>query len=83
MNKQPDSYEDTSGLIFDIIKYAIHDGPGIRTTALRVVRSVVVGVITRKLEQYTELMYRLHCTHCGQCIEICPQHALESKTTVS
>ena len=38
------------GNIFDIKRYAIHDGPGIRTTVfLKGVVCIVVGVITRKV----------------------------------
>jgi pyruvate-formate lyase-activating enzyme len=39
-----------SGKIFDIKKYAIHDGPGIRTTIfLRVAPCHAVGATTRRV----------------------------------
>jgi len=39
----------TTGVIFDIKKYAIHDGPGIRTTVfLRVARWHAAGAMERR-----------------------------------
>ena len=72
--------ESKKGIIFDIKRYAIHDGPGIRTTAF------FKGCPLRCLwccnpESYKsapEIVYtdRL-CIHCGSCQMVCPNNALK------
>ena len=66
----------TSGVIFDIKKYAIHDGPGIRTTvffkgcplACRWCHNPEGISVT------SQRIYRQErCVSCGECIQICPQ----------
>lgn len=68
-----------TGIIFDIKKYAIHDGPGIRTTVF------LKGCPLRcrwchNPESWLptpELMFRrTRCVGCGRCIESCPQRAI-------
>ena len=69
----------TTGVILDIKKYAIHDGPGIRTTvffkgcplACRWCHNPEGLNIS---EQHIHRPER--CLACGDCIELCPQHAL-------
>ncbi len=68
------------GLVFNIQKYSVQDGPGIRTTVflkgcpLRCLwcsnpesqaGAVEVGIVARKL-----------CTRCGRCLEACPEKAI-------
>lgn len=73
------------GIIFDIKKYAIHDGPGIRTTVF------LKGCPLRcqwchnpeSWQPEPEPMFRpTQCLQCGHCIEICPQHAIRFKDNI-
>ena len=66
-------------LIFDIKRYAINDGPGIRTTLF------LKGCPLRCLwchnpeswERGAQLLYRQgRCIACASCVEACPQQAL-------
>jgi pyruvate formate lyase activating enzyme len=68
-----------TGIIFDIKKYAIHDGPGIRTTVF------LKGCPLRcawchnpeSWSSQPEPMFRyMRCVKCGQCAEVCPAHAI-------
>lgn len=62
------------GVIFDIQRYCVHDGPGIRTTVF------LKGCPLRchwccnpeSQKRGREVIHRnSRCTHCGRCIEVC------------
>lgn len=66
------------GRIFNIMKYSIHDGPGIRTTVF--FKGCPLNCQwchnpeSQRFDQ--ELMYRTErCIDCGQCLEICSSGA--------
>ena len=66
------------GKIFNIMKYSIHDGPGIRTTIFFKGCPLNCQWCHNPESQgfAQELMYRPdRCVGCGQCLEICPSGA--------
>jgi len=72
-------YQEAKGIIFDIKRYAIHDGPGIRTTVF--LKGCPLnclwchnpeGVVNRQ-----QLIWRHErCLGCHNCQEICPEGAI-------
>jgi pyruvate formate lyase activating enzyme len=68
----------TEGTIFDIKRFAVYDGPGIRTTVF------LKGCFLRclwchnpeSISRQAQLVFTpLKCIGCGHCIEVCPQGA--------
>lgn len=70
---------ETTGLIFDIKRYAIHDGPGIRTTVF-FKGCPLQCKWCHNPESWRfapELALRLtRCLRCGQCVSVCVQNAV-------
>lgn len=69
-----------SGVVFNIQRFSLHDGPGIRTTVF------LKGCSMRCFwchnpegrRRAPELSYQAErCLHCGQCVSACPNHAHE------
>lgn len=67
------------GLIFNIQKFSIHDGPGIRTTVFLKgcpLRCQWCSNPESQLRQ-VQIMYNIDkCIHCQSCVKTCPQHAI-------
>ncbi len=69
----------TSGFIFDIKRYAIHDGPGIRTTVFMKGCPLACrwchnpeGIDPQPFAAYRND----RCLRCGECVASCPEQAL-------
>ena len=68
----------TPGLIFDIKRYSIHDGPGIRTTVFFKGCPLECWWCHNPESQspIPERMFWEHrCIHCGECEAVCPHEA--------
>ena len=70
------------GLIFDIKKFAIHDGPGIRTTVF--LKGCPLGCWwchnPEAMRGKPELvLFEEKCIGCGECFQRCPHQAHESQ----
>lgn len=73
------------GLIFNIQKFSVHDGPGIRTTVFLKGCPLSCAWCSNPESQKStpELMTRdIHCRACGACVRACPKGAISlSKKT--
>ena len=66
------------GAVFDIERFAIYDGPGIRTTVFFKGCPLRCGWCQNPegMNPHPEILYYEHlCANCGRCAEVCPNHA--------
>jgi pyruvate formate lyase activating enzyme len=69
----------TTGFIFDIKRYAIHDGPGIRTTVFMKGCPLACRWCHNPegIEPQPFVAYKNdRCIRCGECVDSCPEQAL-------
>lgn len=69
----------SEGIIFDIKRYSIHDGPGIRTTVFLKGCPLSCWWCHNPESQsaHKELLYRAdRCIGCGACLQACPENAI-------
>ena len=67
------------GVVFNIQRFSIHDGPGIRTTVFMKGCPLKCGWCSNpeSQEPMPQLMVRdIKCTACGQCANACPARAI-------
>ena len=77
---------DIKGVIFDIQRYSIHDGPGIRTTVF--VKGCPLACYWCQNPESQMLapqifFYVEKCSKCGRCVEVCPTGASTLSDTTS
>src|SRR5512139_65461 len=75
----PESRDDPRGIIFNIQRYSIQDGPGIRTTVFLKGCPLRCQWCSNPESQNAcpEVAHRDSlCSGCGRCIDSCPQRAI-------
>jgi pyruvate formate lyase activating enzyme len=73
-----------NGLIFDIKRFAVHDGPGIRTTIFFKGCPLSCWWCHNPegiLKKQEIIYYDYKCINCGKCIDICSQNAIKKNNT--
>mgnify|MGYP005786594461 FL=1 len=67
------------GLVFNIQKFCIHDGPGIRTTVFLKGCSLKCRWCANpesQMDRSQIMLDRQHCVRCHRCIQTCPNHGI-------
>jgi pyruvate formate lyase activating enzyme len=67
------------GMVFDVKKFSIHDGPGIRTTVFLKGCPLSCWWCHNPESQIMEpqfVFWDKRCIRCGACVEVCPQDAV-------
>ena len=68
-----------TGIVFDIQRFSVHDGPGIRTTVFIKGCSLSCAWCSNpeSQSQKPQLIVRdIKCQGCGTCVKVCPQKAI-------
>ncbi len=71
--------EEVKGLVSDIQRFAIHDGPGIRTLVYMKgcpIRCPWCSSPQTQKASFEILHIELNCKKCGRCVEVCPLEAI-------
>lgn len=71
---------DLKGLVFNIQRFSVHDGPGIRTTVFMKGCPLSCRWCSNPESQdfHPQLMTRdIKCSGCGACVQVCPQGAIQ------
>ena len=72
----------TTGIIFNIQRYSIHDGPGIRTTVFLKGCPLICWWCQNPESQLSEqemVFWEERCIGCGECFSNCPSRAIQIK----
>lgn len=70
----------SKGIVFNIQKFSIHDGPGIRTTVFLKGCPLRCQWCSNPESQldYVQILYdQEKCVHCQTCVHVCPHQAIE------
>ncbi len=75
-----DNREPIEGLVFNIQRFSVHDGPGIRTTVF--MKGCPLSCLwcsnPESQDFWAQLMTRdVKCTGCGACVHSCPENAIQ------
>ncbi len=74
-----ESNTEMKGIIFDIQKFSVHDGPGIRTTVFLKGCPLRCSWCANPESQdysFTLMVREVNCKSCGACVKVCPQSAI-------
>jgi pyruvate formate lyase activating enzyme len=74
-----DDVAEARGVVFNIQRFSIHDGPGIRTTVFLKGCPLRCGWCSNpeSLSPYPEILTRdVKCIRSGRCVEACPEQAI-------
>jgi pyruvate formate lyase activating enzyme len=80
------SQEEPRGLVFNIMRFSLHDGPGIRTTVFLKGCPLRCGWCHNPEGQlsWPEVIYfEERCLRCGDCVRACPEGALHLDGTIT
>ena len=75
-----DGIAEARGVVFNLQRFSIHDGPGIRTTVFLKGCPLRCGWCSNpeSLSPSPEIITRdAKCIRCGKCVEACPVEAIE------
>ena len=70
---------ELKGIVFNIQKFSIHDGPGVRTTVFLKGCPLRCRWCSNPESQLSRVQIMYHsdnCMHCRKCVDICPEKAI-------